>query len=187
MLNTAYTYWRWEKALSKEFCNLVIQETDWAKKEQGIAGGILDKKIRATDIVWMHKLAPISCVAVSYINSANTQAGWNYDLIDIEQVQIGRYDKGGHYDWHTDEVTLPKNDLNTTNKIRKISISIQLNDPNEYEGGNLEFKVRENVDSLKMQQGDIIVFPSFVEHRVTPVTEGARYSAVTWASGPPYR
>lgn len=175
------TYWHWEKALSKDFCNLVIQEADWSKKQQGVAGGVVDEKARITDVVWMNRMSPISCVALNYINSANVQSNWNFELINIEEVQIGRYEKNGHYDWHTDDDI---DMVNGPNTVRKISLSIQLNDPNEYEGGALEFKNKGHTLPLKMQQGDVVVFPSFIEHRITPILSGIRYSAVAWAHGP---
>ena len=181
------TYWRWEKALSKDFCNLVLQEVDWSKKQQGVvgggSGGVVNEKIRITDVVWMNRMSPISCVALNYINSANVQANWNYELINIEEVQIGRYEKDGHYIWHDDDSITP----NDSNIVRKISLSIQLNDSNEHEGGILEFRHKGHTLSLKMQQGDIVVFPSFVEHRITPILSGTRYSAVAWAHGPSFK
>jgi PKHD-type hydroxylase len=61
-----------------------------------------------------------------------------------------------------------------------------LNDPSEFEGGILQLKGMEDQNVLD-KQGSIIVFPSFIEHKVTPVTKGVRYSAVTWASGPSFR
>jgi PKHD-type hydroxylase len=99
-----------------------------------------------------------------------------------EDTQIGRYrgDNKGHYGKHFD-AEQPKDGIQ-----RKLSVSILLNDPSEFEGGELQFT---GVDNCKVltKQGSIVVFPSFVEHLVTPVTKGVRYSAVTWASGPAFR
>ena len=70
---------------------------------------------------------------------------------------------------------------------RKLSISIQLNDPSEYKGGSFEFKELLEKEQPKLLQGSVLVFPSFLQHRVTPIISGTRYSAVTWARGPAFR
>jgi PKHD-type hydroxylase len=113
---------------------------------------------------------------------ANQSAEWGYSLSSQENTQLGRYKSTdeGYYDWHID-ATPPENGIQ-----RKLSISILLNDPSEFEGGILQFKGVEDQNVLA-KQGSIIVFPSFIEHKVTPVTKGVRYSAVTWASGPSFR
>ena len=86
----------------------------------------------------------------------------------------------GHYDWHID--------LGTGRfSRRKISLSVQLSAADSYEGGELEFHMS-GLDKEKMrQQGTLIAFPSFLEHRVTPVSRGERFSLVAWMDGPPYR
>lgn len=75
-----------------------------------------------------------------------------------------------------------------------MSCSILLNHPHEYEGGELQFNLRNNVEDDQVvtmteaqSKGSIIVFPSFVWHQVKPVTEGARYSLVTWHLGKPWK
>lgn len=177
-----YSYWLWDHAVSKEFCDLVMSEVDWNKKQQGgFLDNSVDSKLRITDIVWLDPLTPVGCVAFTYINCANKLAGWHYQISSMNQIQIGKYENLGHYDWHIDA---DKPDLSNTQ--RKLSISIQLNDPSEYEGGKLEFQDLDEEQQPKMAQGSIIVFPSFLKHRVTPVTSGVRYSAVTWASGPAF-
>ena len=100
----------------------------------------------------------------------------------LQEMQLSRYlaEDGGHYDWHIDG-TEPEEGMQ-----RKLSISILLNDPAEFEGGELQIKGVESKNILT-KRGSIVVFPSFLEHRVTPVTWGVRYSAVTWAMGPAFR
>jgi PKHD-type hydroxylase len=96
--------------------------------------------------------------------------------------QIARYssDVQGHYDWHID--------LGTGRfSTRKLSLTLQLSAPESYRGGDLEFHLS-GLDRTRMrQQGTLIAFPSFHEHRVTPVTQGERFSLVAWADGPPFR
>lgn len=184
MVNNAY--WHWEGALSKHFCNSVLAELDWTSSEIAQIGDtsfpVLDLDKRRTDIIWQDFMQPLGCIARMYIDAANQSAGWNYELISQEPTQIGRYKSAdeGHYDWHMDS-SPPKEGIQ-----RKLSISILLSDPSDFEGGELQFKNTED-QKILTKQGSIIVFPSFIEHKVTPVTKGVRYSAVTWSSGPSFR
>jgi PKHD-type hydroxylase len=179
-------YWVWEDALSKEFCNSVLAEVDWGASKSGTVSVkntyAVDPSQRRTDVIWQNPMQPLGCIARTYMDVANHLAGWGYGLNNQEDTQISRYKSAdkGHYDWHLDVVP-PKDGIQ-----RKLSISILLSDPSEFEGGELQFKGIEDRKILT-KQGSIVVFPSFIEHRVTPVTEGVRYSAVTWASGPSFR
>jgi PKHD-type hydroxylase len=180
-----YSYWLWEGALSKEFCQSALAEVDWATSEVAAVdekGPVIDPKKRRTDILWQDTMQPLGCIARAYIDIANQAAGWGYSIINQENTQISRYKSAdeGHYDWHMDAGP-PKEGIQ-----RKLSISILLSDPSEFEGGELQFKGMEDRKILT-KQGSIVVFPSFIEHKVTPVTKGVRYSAVTWASGPSFR
>lgn len=178
-------YWFWEGILSKEFCHSALEQVDWASSNAGVVNVnqlVVDPKIRRTDVIWQSSMQPLGCIAKAYIDTANQIAGWNYILSSQEQTQIGRYKSSdeGHYDWHIDAGP-PKEGIQ-----RKLSISILLSDPSDFEGGELQFKGVEDRKILT-KQGSIVVFPSFIEHKVTPVTKGVRYSAVTWASGPSFK
>ena len=110
---------------------------------------------------------------------------WDYNINNIEDIQYTIYKKGYHYDWHKD--TFPVSDLNT----RKISASVFLNDPNEYEGGELDIEIRGpnsqcRYDSFKLDKKSIVVFKSNLWHRVRPVISGVRKSLVLWFIGPPF-
>lgn len=180
-------YWLWEGVLSKEFCRSALEQVDWATAKEASIGGpteatVIDPKTRRTDVIWQDPMQPLGCIARAYIDTANQSAGWGYSLSIQEPTQIGRYKSAdeGHYDWHMDS-HVPKDGIQ-----RKLSVSILLSDPSEFEGGELQFKGIEDRKILT-KQGSIVVFPSFIEHKVTPVTKGVRYSAVTWASGPSFR
>jgi PKHD-type hydroxylase len=178
-------YWQWEGALSKEFCHSALKQVDWATSEMAEVNQdnpVVDPEMRRTDIIWQDPMQPLGCIARTYIDIANQAAGWGYGLSNQEQTQIGRYKSAdeGHYDWHMDAGP-PIDGVQ-----RKLSISILLSDPSEFEGGELQFKGIED-QKILTKQGSIVVFPSFIEHKVTPVTKGVRYSAVTWASGPSFR
>jgi PKHD-type hydroxylase len=175
-------YWAWEGVLDKEFCDYVLSKQDWDKAQDGLVRdgeGIFNEKVRITSVLWEELNSPITAVAFHYINMANELAGWDFDVKYPQKVQVGRYGIGGHYDWHLD-IQPPVEGFQ-----RKLSCSILLNDPSEYEGGDLEF--RQGTKMPPKVRGTVIVFPSMLEHRVTPITSGTRYSAVCWAIGKAFK
>ena len=178
MLNIFFHVFK--EAIPKDYCDLIIKQTNWDKSLVAAVNryteGEIDPKSRITDIVWEELLSPVGCIIQSYMVEANNI--WNYDIRRIEKVQMSKYIDGGHYDWHMDS----KAPIN--NEQRKLSIVILLN--NNFEGGGLEMETNQGESVLK-STGDIVVFPSFLNHKVTPVTKGARYTAVSWAYGPTFR
>jgi PKHD-type hydroxylase len=130
-----------------------------------------------------------------WIDQANVDARWNFNIDFPEDMQFTKYGLNEFYDWHCDSFAKPfrnheKKEFD--NKIRKISVSCILSRPDEYEGGDFEFDFRNNRKSKninkisKIERGSVIVFPSFVYHRVQPVTFGTRYSLVIWNLGPSF-
>ena len=124
---------------------------------------------------------------------------WGLDLHYINQVELLRYRgqgdaRGDHYDWHNDADIFP--DYNTPQQYvdcpkfqRKLTIIIQLAGSEEYVGGDLQIarqdgsNLLEGYEEAARQLGTVIVFPSFLEHRITPVESGERMSAVLWMNG----
>ena len=115
------------------------------------------------------------------ISEANNSM-WKMDITHMrEQIQYTEYyEGGGHYDWHMDCGIGIQNQ-------RKLSVTVQLSDSDEYEGGELEFNLGGQYPKAKRGKGNVIIFPSFYLHRVTPVTKGTRKSFVLWVGGEPYR
>lgn len=164
------------------------------------------QKKRKSDIVWMNDRWIYKEIH-PFIHDANRLAGWNFDWDWSESCQFTKYGVGQYYGWHCDSwdqpYSRPQNADGTWpmdhGKIRKLSVTISLCDPSEYVGGNLEFDFRNSMDTEWKKgkttkecveirpRGSIIVFPSFVWHRVTPVTKGTRYSLVIWTLGYPFR
>lgn len=105
---------------------------------------------------------------------------FGYDIRDVYDMQYSEYDESyqGHYDWHTD--TGPEHHFYY---VRKLSMSVQLSSGHEYEGGRLELANADLSDIKYKDKGTVIVFPSWIGHRVTPVTKGLRKSLVTWCEG----
>ena len=151
-----------------------------------------DSKIRISDVFWTTEQW-VYDLTFPYMMSANKAAGWNLSIKAAESMQITRYKKGGFYAFHRDgrvdhlsAYDSPDNPFKDGN-VRKISMSIILN--GNFSGGALEFasyaKEKCKITPIEAKAGDIIVFPSGVEHRVAPVTKGIRYSLVNWFVGSP--
>jgi PKHD-type hydroxylase len=156
---------------------------------------------RNSDLVWLNE-PWIYKELYPYIHQANKAAGWNFDWDFSEQIQFTKYKLNQYYDWHCDSWNKPydkPNNLNEHGKVRKLSMTCQLTDGSEYKGGELEFDFRNYDPPLRdeskhlrqakeiLPKGSIIVFPSFVWHRVKPVTKGVRYSLVMWNLGYPFK
>lgn len=111
------------------------------------------------------------------ITSMNNQY-FKFNLFGlVEGFQFTEYKApAGHYSYHMDKVT--------GSSIRKLSLTMQLSDPDDYEGGDLEFLYGKEPVRAKREKGSITFFPSWILHRVTPVTKGTRYSLVAWITGP---
>jgi len=199
-MNFENYYWYFTSVLTPRFCDEVIQYGLQHKEVLGKTGGLNKKqKIRKSDVVWLQdnwiykELHP-------YVDKANKNAGWNFEWEGSESCQFTKYKLNQYYDWHCDswDKAYKKNDANE-GKIRKLSMTCQLTDASEYEGGELEFDFRNYEPPMRdeakhkiqckeiLPKGSIVVFPSFLWHRVKPVTKGTRYSLVLWHLGYPFK
>ena len=121
-------------------------------------------------------------VGRDYFHSLNNQF-WNYDLADVFEFQLIKYDVGGNYNWHCDYGEAP-----ARGSVRKLSMSVHLTDPKEYEGGELNLINYSNYPIMVNNNlGSTIVFDSRIPHKVWPVTWGTRIALVGWANGPKLR
>ena len=151
--------------------------------KEGIKGGVLDTKTRTSHISWI----PFKKMTEMYkdIEKMMKQTNGNHFGFDgmqiTEQAQYTEYPEGGFYDWHVD------NDVNFKQEppVRKISMTCLLSPQNEFEGGDLEL-IKEG-QAVKLQQGQVVFFASFIRHRVAPVTRGNRKSLVMWFGGTPFK
>jgi len=210
-MNISNYYWYFPSALTPRFCDDVIAYANAQKESMARTGGYENQQLnkdqvknmqrkRKSDLVWLNdtwiykELHP-------YVHEANKNAGWNFEWDRSESCQFTKYKLNQYYDWHCDSWDKPydKPDRLDYGKIRKLSMTCQLTDGSEYEGGELEFDfrnydphMRDETQHLKkakeiLPKGSIIVFPSFVCHRVKPVTSGTRYSLVAWHLGQPFK
>ena len=168
----------------------MLAEDNWTTKGTTKAG---KENVRESEIVWI-KDQWVYDIIWPYMTEANNVAGWKYDIHSSEDIQISRYKEGDYYSWHRDGKgdhfsVYVGDDPILLGRVRKLSMTILLND--DFEGGLLQFtnyaELKGDVHTPELDKtGSIIVFPSDMEHRVTPVTKGIRYSLVAWFLGPPF-
>lgn len=198
--------WFFNKGFSAKFCNKIIFNSLKKKKIIGTTAAQKDKKtlskediknlkkIRNSNVIWTNEPWIYEELS-SFIRIANINANWNFQYDYFESCQFTIYDKKQFYNWHQDSNIQPyiSKDINYNGKIRKLSCVCFLSDPKDYEGGELEIDLRNkengksNIVKFKLKKGGIVVFPSFVWHRVKPVTKGIRYSLVVWILGQPFK
>ena len=146
-------------------------------------GGGLDTKKRVTTISWIpFKEMPEMYDQVNeFIQKANRNHFGFEDVHVTEPAQFTEYPEGGFYDWHMD------NDVNMQHEppVRKISMTLLLSHESQFEGGDLELMAKGK--RAKLTQGQAIIFASFLNHRVAPVTRGIRQSLVMWFGGTPFK
>jgi len=152
---------------------------------RGDASIALADHIRRSEVFWLEEepaTRPIFQLLAQFVQKANEQV-FRLDLVGFgEPLQIATYRgaEGGFYGWHVD---IGAGRL----AQRKLSIVIPLTDPADYEGGELQLFHDHEPTTVAMPLGRIVAFPSYVLHRVTPVTKGVRRTLAVWVSGPPYR
>jgi PKHD-type hydroxylase len=113
---------------------------------------------------------------VQLINSTH----YHFELEGLkEPLQYTVYKPGEFYGWHIDK--------GPTRDFRKLSLTVQLSAPDEYEGGDFEIMQGGNPETLPREQGGVLAFPSWTLHQVQPVTKGVRRALVVWSHGPEFR
>jgi PKHD-type hydroxylase len=207
-------YFYFQGVLTPRFCDELIEYGNSNMEQIGITGDVdgknrdfnkkpLTKKelntlrrTRDSNISWLDDRW-IYREILPYVHEANEKAGWNYHIDSAESCQFTKYRGGQFYDWHCDSFKKPYDKPNTIlhNKARKLSVTCTLSNESDYEGGELEFNFNEikkpkkiNIRKCKeiLPRGSVVVFPSFVYHRVCPVLKGTRYSLVIWNTGNPF-
>ena len=141
-------------------------------------------EIRITRTAWIRPSPETKWIydrMQSVIRTLNDKV-WQFDITGFSedfQYTVYQGSEGGHYDWHVDQGDLAKR--------RKLSLSLQLTDPSQYHGCDLQFHAANHIDTAPRTRGALIAFPSYVLHRVTPITRGVRKSVVVWTTGPKFR
>ena len=208
-MNLEYYYWYFQSAIPPKICDDIIKYGLDQQEQTALTGDLkpdkelteketkdLSKK-RKSNVVWMNDRWIYKEIH-PYIRQANQSAGLNFEWDWSESCQFTKYKLNQFYDWHCDSWDKPYDkpkDPNSHGKVRKLSCTVSLSDETEYEGGDFEFDFRNTDDGSNQPQvckeirpkGSVVVFPSFVWHRVNPVTSGTRYSLVVWNLGGPFR
>jgi len=177
--DNTFNWWKIENVFSPEECQKIINIFKNNLKKSTVGGGEIAEGVRKSKNVWIPMNQEYDWIYLKIfkvVGHAN-DSFFNLDISEItEEVQFTQYESSDYYNWHVD--VTPENK-------RKLSASVQLSDPSEYEGGELDFG--QDGGTADKNQGTVIVFPSYMTHRVKPVTRGVRYSLVTWIAGPPLR
>ena len=195
-----YNYWVFRKAVPVEICKKILKGCRKKIRKKAIVGPNAesweyDIEIRDCEVAWINDKW-IYDIINPFIHIANKSAGWNFQWDWNETSQFTIYKKGHYYGWHADQSNEPiqAGNKNTKGKTRKLSLTLQLTDQREYEGGDFQFKwIQAKQDLLKIVTvddakgiGTVIIFPSFTQHQVLPITKGKRESLVNWSLGKPF-
>ena len=173
---------------SPKQCQMVIDKGMSLKKETAAVGmgtskSGVDQEKRITTISWI----PFKDMPEMYRDIEATMLKANNNHFGFEGMQLTEpgqfthYLTGGFYEWHMDNDVQGK----YQQPVRKISMTLLLSDPSTFEGGELE--IMSKGKTAKLKQGQAIFFASWLQHRVTPVTKGERYSLVMWFGGPSFK
>ena len=170
------------KKIDKTISNMDLQIKKSLVNKEALSGR--DPNIRISKQAWIKDVS--FCKSFYDIGQkVNELCRWNFYVKGIEPIQYGLYSDGGKYDWHVDQGP-PKG-----GSIRKISMTLFMNNPDEYEGGEFDLELfhpekKPRYETFKLKKGSAIFFQSDVWHRVRPVSSGMRKSLVAWYSGPPF-
>jgi len=172
---------------TKKECERIKQLGDQLREENATTFGGATSA-RKGRVAWLPKIQQTKFVYEKIFNLAEkaNQENWRFDLIGLlEDCQYTTYESheeesGDFYGCHLD-IDGP------SGVKRKVSAVVQLTDPSEYEGGDLEIYTCDKPFYAPKKQGYCLLFPSFLLHKVTPVTKGKRNSLVLWVSGKPFK
>ena len=208
-------YYYWNEEITKSDCEKIINEFDTSKSVDATTGNYQknlypeeieeykkngnwdfdknqpknintpDESTRKTKLNWLPLQHKFNKILSEYVTKANTIM-YHYDIGKFTPCQFARYDVGDFYNYHQDS---GHNIVEYEKETRKLSMTLQLSDPDTYEGGQFFFYNgnKEEEEPEIQKQGSILVFDSRMWHRVAPVTKGVRYSLVSWVLGPHFR
>tara|TARA_R100000656_G_C3940273_1_gene126606 strand:+ start:553 stop:1116 length:564 start_codon:yes stop_codon:yes gene_type:complete len=179
------SWYFFEQAVPDDVCNKIIESAksfdSGTIEKNGVDESIRKSGVYFTNEQWLYDLV------WPFMEIANKDSGWNYEVSSAEDFQITRYLEREFYSEHVDGCidhssirNVPENKF-LNGKVRKLSMTINLND--DYKGGELEI----NGETVQIKKGTIVFFPSFLKHQVKPVTKGNRFSLVAWFLGPPFK
>ena len=176
-------YYYFNHGFSPEECRRIVNDfKDGCTDSATVFGGNTTAS-RKTKVLWLPRNPTTTWIYDRVVNmgAMANEAMFGFDLTGLrDSIQFALYDSdnGGKYDTHID---MGSSDLYA---CRKLSMTVQLSDPSDYDGGDVVFREEH---ALPRDQGAVSVFSSFSPHSVAPVTRGERYSLVLWIYGPPFK
>jgi PKHD-type hydroxylase len=176
--------WAWNQdAFTPTELDAIINIGNAAELERASTFGGDDPKVRDSFVQFLfpNEVTEWVFARLAGVVMGMNEAFFGFDLTGMEQgLQFTRYSAPGeHYEWHIDR--------GMQTGTRKLSLTLQLSDPETYDGGDLELWFGGEPIKASRDRGMMTLFPSWAMHRVTPVTEGVRYSLVCWVSGPSFK
>ena len=184
----------WDKGLPNELCDEIITESEKYKIQDATvgsdnAGAKLNNEVRSSTIRWVDPTVASSKFIHNLLFDFATQANRNafgFNITSLHQIQYTIYEgeQQDFYNWHFDTFW-----ANSGQYDRKVSLTVQLSHPEDYEGGEFQLDSQYiQPDSIQLKnRGTVLAFPSVIQHRVLPVTKGIRKSLVAWVEGPKFR
>lgn len=194
-LDPVHCFAYWDNAFTKEECESIIKFGN----SQKLQGSLISEspesessdsttvkenlEVRDSEISWLYPCKETFWV-FRRLTDIIVELNSRYFKFDIfgatDGFQFTKYvAPTGHYGKHID--------CGFNTPVRKLSFTLQLSDPDDYEGGDLCLYSEEKPKVAGRKQGFVTVFPSYVLHEVTPVTKGTRYSLVSWITGKPFK
>jgi PKHD-type hydroxylase len=174
-----------DRVFTPEECRRIIAigEKKIAADGAVSTAGQRNAAIRDSRIAWLHPEDEMEWVyrkVTDTVMAANDRF-FGFDVFGLlEGFQFTRYDApSGFYGLHIDKAT--------GGPVRKLSLTLQLSAPEDYDGGELALQIGAEPQAMEREQGQMVLFPSYVLHEVRPVTRGRRYSLVAWVAGAPFR
>lgn len=178
-----FNYYFYKNAFTPEELETIIELGESYPKQQAVTGGGEEHIVsdyRISEVSWIPhetKTQWLYQKMANFANDANREMRWNFDIWGYGDAfqYTTYYGDGGHYDWHAD--------LGPGISNRKLSCVLQLSESDEYEGGDLQMNTGGSIVSVERGKNILCFFPSFLLHRVTPLSNGVRKSLVTWFCG----
>lgn len=184
-LDGVHSYAYWDKVFSKDECQKIIDIANKKGLSNGKVGNkqedtvVVNKKYRDSNVCWLYHSDDMEWAfqRISGIVLDLNERYFKFDIFGLnEGLQFTNYKAPtGNYDKHIDR--------SLSSVVRKLSVSVQLTDPKDYEGGDLYLYENNEGVAMRKEQGDLVIFPSYTLHEVKPVTKGERNSLVTWVTG----
>jgi PKHD-type hydroxylase len=189
--HVTYSHVNWDNVFTEDELKTIVEYCDAIGTESGtVFGGSSQEdyeKYRVSNVKFHKRNQETAWIfdRLNFVIQAANEQFYNFNLNGYAEFQYTTYDPNGRYDFHTDLAYGEK--YGNESELRKLSLTLLLND--DFEGGEFEVNLgkEENAITVPMHKGRVVLFPSFVLHRVKPVTKGVRKSLVIWVVGPKFR